>query len=40
MINVSIQSVDLEAGKVSLYAPVFKERTYRVAKPCWTMCSL
>jgi len=33
LINVSIQSVDLEAGKVSLYAPVFKDRTYRVAKP-------
>jgi hypothetical protein len=33
LINVSIQSVDSETGKVSLYAPVFKDRTYRVAKP-------
>lgn len=33
LINVSIQKVDPEAGKVSLYAPVFKDRTYRVAKP-------
>ncbi len=33
LINVSIQSVDQEAGKVVLYAPVFKDRTYRGAKP-------
>jgi uncharacterized protein DUF6976 len=33
LINVSIQKVDPEAGKVSLYAPVFKDRTYQVAKP-------
>lgn len=33
LINVSIQSVDKEAGKVALYAPVFKGRTYRMAKP-------
>jgi class 3 adenylate cyclase len=33
LINVSIQGVDTEAGTVSLYAPVFKDRTYRLAKP-------
>lgn len=33
LINVSIQSVDKEAGKVALYAPVFRGRTYRRAKP-------
>jgi hypothetical protein len=33
LINVSIQSVDPESGKVALYAPVFKDRTYRLAKP-------
>ena len=33
LINVSIQSVDKEAGTVALYAPVFKGRTYRMAKP-------
>jgi len=33
LINVSIQSVDREAGKVALYAPVFKGRTYRMSKP-------
>jgi tetratricopeptide (TPR) repeat protein len=33
LINVSIQSVDKDAGKVVLYAPVFKGRTYRRAKP-------
>jgi tetratricopeptide (TPR) repeat protein len=33
LINVSIQRVDREAGKVALYAPVFKDRTYRRAKP-------
>jgi tetratricopeptide (TPR) repeat protein len=33
LINASIQSVDREAGKVLLYAPVFKGRTYRRAKP-------
>ncbi len=33
LINASIQSVDKEAGKVSLYAPVFIGRTYRLAKP-------
>ena len=27
------RTVDPKAGKVSLYAPVFKDRTYRVAKP-------
>jgi len=33
MINVSIQSVDVEAGRVNLYAPVFKGVTYRFAEP-------
>jgi tetratricopeptide (TPR) repeat protein len=33
LINASIQRVDTEAGKVVLYAPVFKGRTYRMAKP-------
>ncbi len=33
LINVSIQEVDPEAGTVSLYAPVFKDQTYRLAKP-------
>lgn len=33
LINASIQRVDKEAGKVVLYAPVFKGRTYRMAKP-------
>jgi tetratricopeptide (TPR) repeat protein len=33
LINVSIQSVDTAAAKVVLYAPVFKGRTYRRAKP-------
>jgi hypothetical protein len=33
LVNVSIQNVDPKVGKVSLYAPVFKDRTYRVAKP-------
>lgn len=33
MINVSIQSVDVEAGRVKLYAPVFKGVTYRFAEP-------
>ena len=33
LINVSIQGVDPNAGTVSLYAPVFKDRTYRLAKP-------
>jgi tetratricopeptide (TPR) repeat protein len=33
LINVSIQSVDQKAGTVALYAPVFKGRTYRRAKP-------
>jgi hypothetical protein len=33
LINVSIQNVDPTSGKVSLYAPVFKDRTYRVARP-------
>jgi hypothetical protein len=33
LINVSIQSVDKEAGTVALYAPVFTGRTYRLAKP-------
>jgi len=32
LINASIQSVDKAAGKVVLYAPVFKGRTYRLAK--------
>lgn len=32
-INVSIQSVDPETGKSSLYAPVFRNRTYRLARP-------
>jgi hypothetical protein len=33
LINASVQNVDTESGKVSLFAPVFKDRTYRVAKP-------
>src|SRR2546425_85961 len=33
LINVSIQGVDAKAGTVSLYAPVFKDKTYRLAKP-------
>src|SRR5437879_11688008 len=33
LINVSIQGVDPKASTVSLYAPVFKDRTYRLAKP-------
>jgi hypothetical protein len=33
LINVSVQAVDPEAGTVSFYAPVFKDRTYRLAKP-------
>ncbi|MGE5232447.1 MAG: DUF6976 family protein [Deltaproteobacteria bacterium] len=33
LINASIQSVDRDAGTVVLYAPVFKGRTYRRAKP-------
>lgn len=33
MINVSIQAVDAEAGKVKFYAPVFKGVTYRFAEP-------
>ena len=35
LINVSIQSVRTfgEVGKVALYAPVFKGRTYRMAEP-------
>src|SRR3989449_3949285 len=33
LINVSIQGVDPKAGTVSLYAPVFKDRSYRLAKP-------
>ena len=33
LINVSIQSVDKDAGRVALYAPVFQGRTYRLAKP-------
>lgn len=33
LINVSIQSVDEKAGTVALYAPVFRGRTYRRAKP-------
>lgn len=32
LINASIQSVDVKAGKVVLYAPVFRSRTYRRAK--------
>jgi hypothetical protein len=32
-INVSIQSVDMAAGKVTLYAPVFTGVDYRFAKP-------
>jgi hypothetical protein len=32
-INVSIQSVDKDTGHVALYAPVFRGRTYRLAKP-------
>src|SRR5207245_11484226 len=33
LINVSIQGVDPKAGTVSLYAPVFRDRSYRLAKP-------
>ena len=33
MINVSIQSLDESSNKVSLYAPVFNDVTYRFAKP-------
>ncbi|WP_066686427.1 hypothetical protein [Caulobacter sp. CCH9-E1] len=33
MINVSIQSVDVEAGCVKLYAPGFTGVTYRFAEP-------
>ncbi len=33
MINVSFQTIDEKAGKVALYAPVFPEMTYRIAKP-------
>lgn len=33
LINVSIQRVNREAGTVTLYAPVFKGRTYRRARP-------
>lgn len=33
MINVSIQSVDIETGSVCFYAPVFKGVTYRFAEP-------
>ncbi|PYO97034.1 MAG: hypothetical protein DMD60_08185, partial [Gemmatimonadetes bacterium] len=32
LINVSIQAVDADAGTVSLYAPVFQDRTYRLAR--------
>lgn len=32
-VNVSIQNVDAAAGKVDLYAPVFKGVTYHFAKP-------
>jgi hypothetical protein len=33
MVNVSIQDAGAESGVVSLYAPVFPEREYRVARP-------
>jgi hypothetical protein len=33
MVNVSVRAVDGAAGKVDLYAPVFKGITYRFAKP-------
>ena len=33
MINVSIQSVDVETGRVKLYAPVFKGVTYGSRNP-------
>jgi tetratricopeptide (TPR) repeat protein len=33
LINASIQRTDRQAGRVVLYAPVFKGRTYRRAKP-------
>lgn len=33
MVNVSIQSVDADSGKVALYAPVFAEVSYRFARP-------
>jgi hypothetical protein len=32
-INVAFQSVDLEAGRVAFYGPVFKEVEYRLARP-------
>ena len=31
LINVSVLKVDTEAGKVDLYAPVFKDKIYRIA---------
>ncbi len=33
MVNVSIQNVDADSGKVALYAPVFAEVSYRFARP-------
>jgi hypothetical protein len=33
MINVSLQRIDSDTGKVELYAPVFRGVEYRVAKP-------
>jgi len=32
-INISFQKVDIENGTVELYAPVFRGRTYKIAKP-------
>jgi len=32
-INISFQKVDVLNGKVELYAPVFRGRTYKIAKP-------
>jgi hypothetical protein len=32
-INVCVRNIDATAGTVSLYAPVFKGKTYRLAKP-------
>jgi len=33
MVNVSFQAVDEKAGTVALYAPVFQDVEYRIAKP-------
>lgn len=33
LVNASFQKVDADAGTVTLYAPVFSNRSYRLAKP-------